>query len=65
MKLYLSSIGVLNNKALMELLPKSNKLSVAVIPNAWDCYPEERRIPEIENCIASVAMTDFSPPVKQ
>jgi dipeptidase E len=48
MKLYLSSIGVPNVEELLALLPDSNP-SVAIIANAWDVYPEERRRKEIKN----------------
>jgi len=49
MKLYLSSIGVPNKQALLKLVSK-DKPSVAIIPNAWDVYPEGRRKEEMVKC---------------
>jgi dipeptidase E len=48
MKLYLSSLVIPNSKELFALLPKNGSLSVAIIPNAWDVYPKEKRQPEID-----------------
>lgn len=48
MKLYLSSIEIPNSDELLGLLSGKQSLSVAIIPDAWDTYPEERRLPIIE-----------------
>lgn len=47
-KLYLSSVGIPNKQELLSLL-SGQELTVAIIPNAWDVYPEDRRKPEIES----------------
>lgn len=47
MKLYLSSVGVPDEKALLSLL-KPDGVSVAVIPNAWDVYSSGRKNKELE-----------------
>lgn len=43
MKLYLSSLGIPNPKALTKLVGKSGTINVASIRNAWEPYSEERQ----------------------
>jgi len=38
---------------LLKLLPADENLSVAIVPNAWDTYPKERKELEVNNCVAS------------
>lgn len=58
MKLYLSSIGIPNTEAFKQLF-SGDSLSVAVIPNAWDVYPDERRQEEVEKTVAQFTSLGF------
>ncbi len=47
MKLYLSSNRVPNTEALLSLVDNTSS-SVAIIPNAWDVYPTERKAASLD-----------------
>jgi dipeptidase E len=59
MKLYLASVGTPNVSQLLALFPDAKNLSVAIIPNAWDVYPLERRTAEIEKCLNNFSEIGF------
>lgn len=63
MKLYLSSIGILNGAALLSMLTDKAPLSVAVIPNAWDVYPQWRRQLAIEDLLDRFKQLDIAPKI--
>jgi dipeptidase E len=61
MKLYLSSLTAPNEQALLDLLPAGRPLRVAVIPNAWDVYPDERRVHELRTVSGQLEKMGLSP----
>lgn len=48
MRLYLSSLGVPNRRELLSLIPEHGEKTVAIIPNAWDVFPEEQQTSEVK-----------------
>ncbi len=52
MKLFLSSIRLPNEIEYNQLFGDKSSLSVAVIPNAWDTYPEVRQKAELANTLS-------------
>ena len=52
MKLFLSSIRLPNQEEHTKLFDNRSTISVAVVPNAWDTYPEDRQKVELANTLA-------------
>ena len=52
MKLFLSSIRLPNQEEQLQLFGNKKPLSVAIVPNAWDTYPEDRQKVELTNTIS-------------
>ena len=48
MKLYLSSISIPNDQLFIDLFDMSRRNKIAVIPNAWTSYPQEKSLPYVE-----------------
>ena len=61
MKLYLSSAGVPNTKELLKLFPQGAVLTVAIVLNARDFYPEEIRTQEVDVLQKTLAGIGFAP----
>lgn len=61
MKLYLTSVGIPKPDELLNLFTDKHSLSVAIIANAWDVYPAERREQEIEKTKQNLKSIGFSP----
>lgn len=58
MKLYLASLGIVHKQHFLALLGDLPR-TVAIIPNAWDVYPEERRQAETQKAESSFAQLGF------
>jgi dipeptidase E len=52
MKLFLSSIRLPNHDEQAKLFKNKSSVSVAIIPNAWDVYPEERQKLELDSTVS-------------
>ncbi len=52
MKLFLSSVRLPNKNERAELFGDKKHVSVLIIPNAWDTYPEDRQKAELASTLA-------------
>jgi dipeptidase E len=59
MKLFLSSIRLPNEDERAKLFGDKSDLSVVIIPNAWDTYPEDRQKAEVADTVAQFKEIGF------
>jgi len=63
MKLFLSSIRLPNKDEQAKLFGDKKHVSVVVIPNAWDTYPEDKQKAELTNTISNFKDLGYQPTI--